>query len=125
MTIADEIGIPVDNVNVTLADARPELVFNQLTGGSNSMHSIFTPVRTAAAIARAQMLHTAAIELGGHHSQYTIRDGLIRGPGGCSATFAQLGVKAAMARTRQVAADAWAGQPVHDRRDPPEADRRP
>ena len=53
MTIADEMDLPVDKVTVTLADARPELVFNQLTGGSNTMHAIFTPVRTAAAIARA------------------------------------------------------------------------
>ena len=41
MTIADEMGLSVDKVNVTLADARPELVFNQFTGGSNTMHSIF------------------------------------------------------------------------------------
>ena len=52
MTIADEIDLPLDKVKVTLADARPELVWNQLTGGSNTMHSIYTPVRVAAAIAR-------------------------------------------------------------------------
>jgi isoquinoline 1-oxidoreductase beta subunit len=102
MTIADEMDLPLDKVTVTLADARPELVFNQLTGGSNTMHAIFTPVRTAAAIARAQMLHTAAIELGGHKSDYVIRDGLIRGPGGRSATFAALAPKAAAARTTRV-----------------------
>ncbi len=65
MTIADEIGVSLDKVNVTLADARPELVWNQLTGGSNSMHSIYTPVRVAAAIARGQLLQAAAEELGG------------------------------------------------------------
>ena len=42
MMIADEMELPLDQVNITLADARPELVFNQLTGGSNSMHSIST-----------------------------------------------------------------------------------
>ncbi len=60
MTIADEMDLAIDKVNVTLADARPELVWNQLTGGSNSMHSIFTPVRVAAAIARGQLLQAAA-----------------------------------------------------------------
>ena len=65
MTIADEMDIPLDKVNVTLADARPELVWNQLTGGSNSMHSIFTPVRVAAALAKGQLLTAAAAELGG------------------------------------------------------------
>ena len=49
MTIADEMDLPIDKVKVTLSDARRELIFNQLTGGSNSMHSIFGPVRTAAA----------------------------------------------------------------------------
>ena len=57
--------MPLDKVNVTLADARPELVWNQLTGGSNSMHSIFTPVRVAAALAKGQLLQAAAAELGG------------------------------------------------------------
>ena len=64
MTIADEMDLPLDKVKVTLADARPELVWNQLTGGSNSMHSIYTPVRVAAAIAKGQLLQAAADLLG-------------------------------------------------------------
>ena len=56
MTIAEEMDLPLDKVKVTLADARPELVWNQITGGSNTMHSIFTPVRVAAAIARGALL---------------------------------------------------------------------
>jgi isoquinoline 1-oxidoreductase beta subunit len=102
MTIADEIGIGIDKVTVTLADARPELVFNQLTGGSNTMHAIFTPVRTAAAIARAQLVHTAVLEFGGRKSAYTVRDGVISGPGGRSATFGELTAKAASAENRRV-----------------------
>jgi CO/xanthine dehydrogenase Mo-binding subunit len=72
MTIADEMDLPLDKVNVTLADARPELVWNQLTGGSNSMHSIFTPVRVAAATARGQLLQAAAALLGGLPSDLSI-----------------------------------------------------
>jgi len=52
MTITDEMDLPMSQVTVTLADARPELLFNQLTGGSNPMHAIYTPVRVAAALAR-------------------------------------------------------------------------
>src|SRR3954468_19715339 len=37
MVIADEMELPLDKVHVTLADAKPELVFNQLTGGSHSL----------------------------------------------------------------------------------------
>jgi isoquinoline 1-oxidoreductase beta subunit len=36
MIIAEELDLPVAKVHVTLADARPELVFNQLTGGSTT-----------------------------------------------------------------------------------------
>src|SRR3954452_18736657 len=60
MVIADEMELPLEKVKVTLADARPELVFNQLTGGSNSMHALYEPVRTAAASARDQAAATAA-----------------------------------------------------------------
>jgi isoquinoline 1-oxidoreductase beta subunit len=102
MTIADEIGIGIDRVHITLADARPELVFNQLTGGSNTMHAIFTPVRTAAAIARAQLVHTAAVQFGGRASAYSIRDGIVSGPGGRSASFGELTAHAASAQNRRV-----------------------
>ncbi|HEX9334631.1 MAG TPA: molybdopterin cofactor-binding domain-containing protein, partial [Pseudonocardiaceae bacterium] len=60
MMIAEELDLPLEKVTVTLADARPELLMNQLTGGSNSMRSIYLPVRTAAAIARQQLVATAA-----------------------------------------------------------------
>ena len=36
MIIAEELDLPVERVRVTLAPARPELVMNQLTGGSNT-----------------------------------------------------------------------------------------
>src|ERR1700744_895092 len=35
MVIADELGLPLDKIDITLADARPELEFNQLTGGAD------------------------------------------------------------------------------------------
>src|SRR6185437_8716460 len=50
MVIADELDLALDKVNITLADARPELEFNQLTGGSNSLHALYDQVRIAAAI---------------------------------------------------------------------------
>ena len=82
MMIAEELDLPVDKVTVTLADARPELVWNQLTGGSNTMHSIYTPVRVAAAIARGALLEAAAIELGRDRAQLTAKDGVITAPDG-------------------------------------------
>jgi isoquinoline 1-oxidoreductase beta subunit len=104
MTIADELDMPISRVNVTLADARPELIWNQITGGSNTMHAIFTPVRVAAAVARGALLRAAAIELGVSQSQLTIRDGVVVGPNGASATFGSLSAKAAVSTTTSVQA---------------------
>src|SRR5438270_1466306 len=90
MTIADEMEVPLEKVNVTLANARPELVWNQLTGGSNSMHSIFTPVRVAAAIARGQLLQAAADLLGELPADLGILDGVVKAPNGKSLTIGAL-----------------------------------
>jgi isoquinoline 1-oxidoreductase beta subunit len=51
MLIAEELDIPLADVQITLADARPELLFNQLTGASNTTVSTYTPIRVAAATA--------------------------------------------------------------------------
>ena len=34
MLVAEELGVSLSQVDVSLSDARPELMFNQLTGGS-------------------------------------------------------------------------------------------
>ncbi|MGZ6606437.1 MAG: molybdopterin cofactor-binding domain-containing protein [Solirubrobacteraceae bacterium] len=104
MTIADEMDLALDKVQVTLADARPELIWNQLTGGSNSMHSIYTPVRVAAAIARGQLLQAAAIELGGLPAMLGVSNGVITAPDGRSVTFGSLAGKAAVSSTKATSA---------------------
>ena len=95
MMVAEEMDLPLDKVRVTLADARPELLMNQLTGGSNSVRSIYTPVRTAAAVARQQLVATAAKQWGATPSELTTKDGVIRHPSGKTATYASLAVAAA------------------------------
>jgi isoquinoline 1-oxidoreductase beta subunit len=99
MIIADELDLPVDRVKIKLADARPELLFNQLTGGSNSMHSIFTPVRTAAATARGQLMQAAASQMGVSVSDLTARAGVITARDGRSATYGSLARTAAVSRS--------------------------
>jgi isoquinoline 1-oxidoreductase beta subunit len=103
MLIADEMDIPVNRVRISLADARPDLLFNQLTGGSNSMHSIYTPVRTAAAAARGQLVQAAAAQLGVSASDLTVRNGVISARDGRSATFGSLARKARVTRSAIVA----------------------
>src|SRR3954453_20901973 len=102
MVIADEMELPLEKVKVTLSDARPELVFNQLTGGSNTMHALYEPVRTAAASARGQLAATAARELGVDESALRLRAGVFTAPDGRTRSFAQLAEKAAVARDTTV-----------------------
>ncbi len=102
MLIAEELGLPVSQVHVTLAPARPELMFNQLTGGSNTTISTYTPIRVAAAIAHQRLLEAAAIELDDTVSRLTSKDGVISAPGGGSVTFGELASKAASTSTKQV-----------------------
>lgn len=82
MIIAEELELPVDKVKVTLADARPELLFNQLTGGSNTTISTYTPIRVAAAVAKQSLLAAAAIVLGDSIGILTAKAGVIQGPSG-------------------------------------------
>ncbi|HEY1595431.1 MAG TPA: molybdopterin cofactor-binding domain-containing protein, partial [Thermoleophilaceae bacterium] len=102
MTIADEMSLPVDMVHVTLADARPELVWNQLTGGSNSMHALYQPLRVASAIARGALLAAAAEELKVLTSQLSLKDGVFTTPDGRSLSYGDLAQKAAVSKTTTV-----------------------
>ncbi|MEJ7832894.1 MAG: molybdopterin cofactor-binding domain-containing protein [Nocardioides sp.] len=90
MIIADELDLPVRKVKVTLAPARPELLLNQLTGGSNTTFSTYTPIRVAAAVARQQLLEAAAILFGTNAERLTTIAGVITGPAGESVGYGEL-----------------------------------
>jgi isoquinoline 1-oxidoreductase beta subunit len=98
MLIAEEMDVPVERVRVTLADARPELLFNQLTGGSNTTISTYTPVRVAAAVARLRLLRAAAAELSAPLSELTLKAGVVTGPSGRRIGIGELSAKAAAVR---------------------------
>jgi isoquinoline 1-oxidoreductase subunit beta len=102
MMIAEELDLPLAKVHVTLADARPELLMNQLTGGSNSMRSIYTPVRTAAAIARQRLLATAAAQWQVPVAELRTDQGTITHPSGKQATYGSLAKAAATSTTTSV-----------------------
>jgi isoquinoline 1-oxidoreductase beta subunit len=102
MLIAEELDLPLNKINIGLADARPELVFNQLTGGSNTIRSMYHPVRTAAAIARARLLSTAAQQWNVPVSSLNVKDGVIRSTSGMTATYGSLAKAAASNQVRQV-----------------------
>ena len=77
-------------------------MFNQLTGGSNTTVSTYTPIRVAAAIAKGALLEAAAIELGSVVALLKSKDGVITAPDGSSATYGELAEKAASPTTKKV-----------------------
>ncbi|HEU5036368.1 MAG TPA: molybdopterin cofactor-binding domain-containing protein [Nocardioides sp.] len=102
MLIAEELDLPLEKVRVTLADARPELVWNQLTGGSNTTISTYTPIRVAAAVAKRALLEAAAIELGDTVASLVARGGVVQAPDGRSLSYGELARAAASRTTRRV-----------------------
>ncbi|MFI1170859.1 molybdopterin cofactor-binding domain-containing protein [Streptomyces melanogenes] len=102
MLIAEELDLPLDRIRVSLADARPELLFNQMTGASNTTIATYTPIRVAAATARARLVEAAAAEFGEAASTLTTRAGVVTSPRGKSATYGELAVKAASRTTVRI-----------------------
>jgi isoquinoline 1-oxidoreductase beta subunit len=105
MVIADELDLPLDKIDISLADATPDLEFNQLTGGSNSMHALYDQVRIAAAVARGQLAATAAQLLEVPLSTLSLTDGVITAPDGRSLSYGSLTRTAAASRTQAVLAE--------------------
>jgi isoquinoline 1-oxidoreductase beta subunit len=99
MLIAEELDLPLGEIDMSLADARPELVFNQLTGGSNTIRSMYTPVRTAAALARQRLLGAAAAQWGVRVDSLTTSGGVVRSASGTTATYGSLATAAASSHT--------------------------
>ncbi|WP_245596647.1 molybdopterin cofactor-binding domain-containing protein [Nocardioides alkalitolerans] len=103
MIIAEELDLPLDRVKVTLAPARPELLLNQLTGGSNTTISTYTPIRVAATVARGALLEAASVLLGDTVDQLVTKaGGIIEAPDGRQVEYGELAVAAAARQDREV-----------------------
>ena len=102
MVIADEMGVPLDAVRMTQADARPELLFNQITGGSHSTYSLYNPLRIAAALARERILSAGALLLGFEANRLELVDGIVRAPDGTNLGIGELAAEAASELTEAV-----------------------
>ncbi|SMD26173.1 xanthine dehydrogenase family protein molybdopterin-binding subunit [Kibdelosporangium aridum] len=98
MLVAEEMDIPVGKVRVTLADARAELLFNQLTGGSNTIRSVYDPVRRTAATARARLVEAAGQKWNLAPAKLSTKSGKVVAPDGRSLSFGTL-TKAAASLT--------------------------
>ncbi len=98
--IADEMDMPLEDVDVYLADARPELVWNQLTGGSTSHFSLWNAMKVMSATARTALSTAAAEKWNVPVSSVKTRDGAVFGPDGQRATYGSLATLAASKVTK-------------------------
>ncbi len=90
MMVAEEMDVPLSMVDVVLSDARPELIFNQLTGGSSSVRSLDLGLPVLAAVVKARLLAAAAVRFGVSPSSVSINAGVVVAPGGLTATLGSL-----------------------------------
>ena len=94
MLIAEELDVPMSHVKVTLAPARPELLYNQITGGSNTTYTTYVPIRTAAAIARQKLVEAAAQKWGVSASTLHTSNGYVVRSDGAKLSYGSLAVAA-------------------------------
>ncbi len=104
MLVAEELDVPLGQVRVQLEDARPELLFGQFTGSSNSIRSLYDPVRHTAAAARARLVRAAARQWGTDAGGLRTRDGSVVAPDGRTASYGSLAAAAAAPGLGPVAA---------------------
>ncbi len=90
MLVAEELDVPLSMVDVTSADARPELMFNQISGGSAAVRCFDMALPVMAAGARAKLLLAAAQMLGVSPSQLSIAQGIVVADDGRTLTFGAL-----------------------------------
>ncbi len=90
MMVAEEFDVPLSMVDVTSSDARPELLFNQITGGSAAVRCFDAGLPLMAAAARARLLLAAAQQWGVAASSLSVQAGVVISPDGRTATYGSL-----------------------------------
>lgn len=105
MLVAEEMDISLDKVVASLSPGRQELIGEHYTGGSDSIRSLWEPVRSVSATARARLVRAAADRWSTDVRALTIVDGVVTAPDGRSAHFGELAAAAADPRLRFDASD--------------------
>jgi isoquinoline 1-oxidoreductase beta subunit len=96
MMVAEELGVALSMVDVTLSDARPELMFNQLTGGSASVRALQAGLPLMAASVRARLSAAAAQQWGLPSGSLSISQGTVLAPDGRVASYGSLSAQASL-----------------------------
>ena len=95
MVVAEELDARLVDVDMQIQEARPENLFNQLTGGSASCSALYQPTREVCATLRARLVTAAAQRWGVPASTLTTNDTMVIAPDGRTATYGSLSAEAA------------------------------
>ena len=90
MMVAEELDVLLSQVDVTAADARPELVFNQISGGSSAVRSFAAAMPLIAAQARSRLVSAAALMLGVSPGTLTVSAGVVFSADGRSIPYGEV-----------------------------------
>jgi isoquinoline 1-oxidoreductase beta subunit len=91
LIIADQAELPYDQVDITQAKARIDLMEAQLTGGSSSIYSLWEPLRELSELLRQRLIGAAAKTWGVPPGQLrTGGDGYVYGPNSQRAHYGEL-----------------------------------
>lgn len=93
--VAEELDVPLSMVDVPLSDARPELLYNQISGGSAAVRCFDAALPLLAATARARLLVAAARRWGLSATTLLVQGGVVIAPDGRSASYGSLSAEAA------------------------------
>ncbi|MGH7338069.1 MAG: molybdopterin cofactor-binding domain-containing protein, partial [Myxococcota bacterium] len=94
MLVADELDADYERTDVELSDARADRPYS-LTGYSSTIRTLWGPVRSVAAEARARLVTAAAERWGVDASTLTTRRSMVLGPDGRAANYGELSAEAA------------------------------
>ncbi|WP_436499006.1 molybdopterin cofactor-binding domain-containing protein [Actinokineospora sp. HUAS TT18] len=104
MIVAEELGARLGDVRVVLSDAKPEFMWNQFTAGSTGVRTLWAPLRSIAAAARARLITAAAQRWNVDPKSLTTRDSAVWTQDGKRADFGSLAAAAAATTTAAVSA---------------------
>lgn len=96
MLVAEELDLPLEMVDVPHEDARPELVFNQISGGSAAARCLHAGLPLIAAAARLRLLAAAAKRFGVATAQLRTEAGVVYTGDGRAATYGELSAQASL-----------------------------
>jgi isoquinoline 1-oxidoreductase beta subunit len=94
MLLAEELDLPLSMVDVPAADAQPELVFNQISGGSAGVRTFDQAMPLLAAALRFRLLSAAAAQWSVPVASLRVEGGVVIASDGRSAGYGSFAVAA-------------------------------